>query len=167
MIKLKSNREILLMREAGRIVAKAHEAIQPHIKPGVTTAEIDEIIENVIRSLGAIPSFKGYGGFPGSACTSINEVVVHGIPSGQKLKDGDIFKVDIGAYYQGYHGDSAWTYLVGEVSDAAKRLCEVTEQSLFEGLKWAKPNQYLSDISHAIQSYVEALGYSVVREFVS
>lgn len=166
MIKLKSNREITLMREAGRIVAKAHEAIQPYIKPGVSTAEIDSVIEQVIRSLGAIPSFKGYGGFPGSACTSINEVVVHGIPSNQKLKDGDIFKVDIGAYYQGYHGDSAWTYRVGQVSDQANKLCEVTEAALFEGLKWAKPHQHLSDISHAIQSYVETLGYSVVREFV-
>lgn len=166
MIKIKSAREIALMREAGRIVAKAHAAIKPLIKPGVTTLEIDTEIERVIRSLGAQPSFKGYGGFPGSACTSINEVVVHGIPSNRVLKEGDIFKVDIGAYHQGYHGDSAWTYFVGTVSEDAKKLCEATEQSLFHGLKWAKPNQHLSDISHAIQTYVEALGYSVVREFV-
>jgi methionyl aminopeptidase len=166
MIKIKSAREILLMREAGRIVALAHAAIKPLIKPGITTLDIDETIEKVIRDYGAIPSFKGYGGFPGSACTSINDVVVHGIPSARKLKAGDIFKVDIGAYYQGYHGDSAWTYFVGEVSEEAASLCKVTEEALFEGLKWAKPNQHLSDISNGIQTYVEAKGYSVVREFV-
>lgn len=166
MIKIKSSREIVLMREAGRIVALAHAAIKPLIQPGITTIEIDAEIEKVIRLYGAIPSFKGYGGFPGSACTSINEVVVHGIPSSQKLKAGDIIKVDIGAYYQGYHGDSAWTYPVGQISEAALKLCEATEESLFQGLKWAKPNQHLTDISHAIQTYVETLGYSVVREFV-
>lgn len=166
MIKIKSRREIMLMKEAGRIVALAHEAIKPQIKAGVSTFEINEIIDQVIRDHGAIPSFKGYGGFPGSACTSINEEVVHGIPSQRKLKNGDIFKVDIGAYYQGYHGDSAWTYQVGAVSDVAKKLCEITEESLFKGLEFAKPHSHLSDISHAIQTYVEAHGYSVVREFV-
>lgn len=167
MIVIKSQREIELMRVAGKIVARTHEIIKPLIQPGITTMEIDEKVEEVIRSLGATPSFKGYGGFPGSACTSVNEVVVHGIPSKNKvLKDGDIIKVDIGAYYKGYHGDSAWTYPVGTISESAKKLLEVTEQSLFEGLKYAKPGQHLSDISHAIQTYVESFNMSVVREFV-
>lgn len=167
MIVIKSQREIELMRAAGKIVARTHEIIKPLIQPGITTMEIDEKVEEVIRSLGATPSFKGYGGFPGSACTSVNEVVVHGIPSKNKvLKDGDIIKVDIGAYYKGYHGDSAWTYPVGTISESAKKLLEVTEQSLFEGLKYAKPGQHLSDISHAIQTYVESFNMSVVREFV-
>jgi methionyl aminopeptidase len=167
MIIIKSQREIELMREAGRIVAKAHEAIKPLIKPGITTHEIDQHVEKIIHQFGATPSFKGYGGFPGSACTSINDEVVHGIPSKDTiLKDGDIIKVDIGAFYQGYHGDSAWTYPVGKITPSAKKLLEVTENSLFEGLKYAKPGQHLSDISHAIQSYVETFNMSVVREFV-
>ena len=167
MITLKSKREITLMREAGRIVALAHQEIKQHIKPGITTKHIDEIVEKVIRENNAIPSFKGYGGFPGSACTSVNEQVVHGIPSEEiELQEGDIISVDIGANYKGYHGDSAWTYPVGEISDKAKKLLEVTEQSLFEGLKHAKSGNRLTDISHAIQTYAESFGYSVVREFV-
>lgn len=167
MITRKSQREILLMKQAGRIVALAHQEVKQHIKPGITTYEIDQIVEKVIRDNDAIPSFKGYGGFPGSACTSVNEQVVHGIPARKvKLKDGDIISVDIGAQYKGYHGDSAWTYAVGNISEEKKQLMEVTEQSLFEGLKYAKAGNRLTDISHAIQTYAESFGYSVVREFV-
>ena len=167
MITIKSNREITLMREAGRIVALAHQEIKKHIKPGITTKQIDEIVESTIRSNNAIPSFKGYGGFPGSACTSVNEQVVHGIPSKKiVLKEGDIIGVDIGAIYKGYHGDSAWSYGVGTISEKAQKLLDVTEQSLYEGLKKATAGNRLTDISHAIQSYAESFGYSVVREFV-
>jgi len=167
MITIKSQREITLMKEAGRIVALAHQEIKNRIKPGITTQEIDEIVENVIRSNNAIPSFKGYGGFPGSACTSVNEQVVHGIPSIKVvLQEGDIIGVDIGAIYKGYHGDSAWSYPVGQVSGAAQQLLDVTEQSLYAGLRMAKAGNRLSDISHAIQSYAESFGYSVVRDFV-
>ena len=167
MISIKSKREIELMREAGRIVALAHQAIKPMIKPGVSTLEIDSVVENVIRKHNAIPSFKGYGGFPGSACTSINDEVVHGIPSKTRvLKEGDIIKIDIGAQYKGYHGDSAWTYPVGKVSDSTQKLLDVTEHSLYEGLKKARSGLRLSDISHAIQTYAEEHGFSVVREFV-
>lgn len=167
MITIKSKREINLMREAGRIVALAHQEIKKHIKPGITTKEIDDIVEATIRSNNAIPSFKGYGGFPGSACTSVNEQVVHGIPSKKiVLQEGDIIGVDIGAIYKGYHGDSAWSYPVGTISEDAQKLLDVTEQSLYEGLKMATAGNRLSDISHAIQSYAESFGYSVVREFV-
>ncbi|MFH5881629.1 type I methionyl aminopeptidase [Liberiplasma polymorphum] len=167
MITIKSNREIKFMREAGRIVALAHETIKDMIRPGISTYDIDQIVEKVIREHNATPSFKGYGGFPGSACTSINEEVVHGIPSKNRiLKDGDIIKVDIGANYKGYHGDSAWTYPVGKISEKAQKLLEVTEASLFEGLKYARSGNRLSDISHAIQTYAESQGFSIVREFV-
>jgi len=167
MVTIKSNREIELMREAGRIVALAHNEVKKHIKPGVTTMELDRIVEQVIRSNNAIPSFKGYGGFPGSACTSVNEQVVHGIPSEKViLNEGDIIGIDIGAIYKGYHGDSAWSYPVGTISEKAEKLLNVTEQSLFEGLKKAKAGNRLSDISHAIQKYAESFGFSVVREFV-
>jgi len=166
-ITIKSQREIELMREAGRIVALAHREIARRIKPGITTAEINQIVEQVIRDHDATPSFKGYGGFPGSACTSLNDEVVHGIPTPKRaLKNGDILKVDIGANYKGYHGDSAWTYAVGTISDDAVRLLEVTEKSLFEGLKHARQGARLSDISHAIQTYVEDHGYHVVKHFV-
>ncbi|TVP95049.1 MAG: type I methionyl aminopeptidase [Acholeplasmatales bacterium] len=167
MITIKSAREVELMREAGRIVALAHQAVRTHIRPGLTTADIDNVVERVIRDHGAEPSFKGYGGFPASACTSVNEEVIHGIPSPKrKLKRGDILKVDIGAMYKGYHGDSAWTYAVGKISKEAEQLLLVTEAALYEGLSFARSGQHLSDISHAIQQYAEAHGYSVVREFV-
>ncbi len=167
MITIKSKREIDIMREAGRIVAVAHQAVKAMMKPGISTHDIDQVVEEVIRKHDATPSFKGYGGFPGSACTSINEEVVHGIPSKKrKLKDGDIVKVDIGAHYKGYHGDSAWTYPVGTISEDAQKLLDVTEKSLFEGLKYAKEGARLTDISHAIQTYAESHGFSVVREFV-
>lgn len=166
MIISKTPREVEYMREAGRIVAQCHQLLNEHIKPGITTLELDKIAEDFIRSKDAIPSFKGYNGFKGSICASVNEELVHGIPSKRALKDGDIISIDIGAEYKGYHGDSAWTYPVGNISDEAKRLLEVTEQSLFEGLELAKPGNRLSDISHAIQTFVESKGYSIVREFV-
>jgi methionyl aminopeptidase len=163
----KSNREVELMRIAGRIVALAHQAVAKAIKPGVSTKQLDDLVEKVIRDNDAIPSFKNYHGYPASACISINEEVVHGIPSPRRiLKSGDIVSVDIGAIYKGYHGDSAWTYPCGNISDEAKRLLEGTKASLFAGLEYAKANNRLSDISHAIQKYAEGLGFSVVREFV-
>ncbi|MDA3931787.1 MAG: type I methionyl aminopeptidase [Tenericutes bacterium] len=167
MIKLKSKREIELMREAGRIVALAHQAAGDYIKPGISTKDLDGLIEKVIRENDATPSFKNYNGFPAAACISINEEVVHGIPSKKRiLKEGDIVSVDIGAIYKGYHGDSAWTYACGEISIEANRLLEGTKESLFKGLEFAKAGNRLSDISHAIQKYAESLGFSVVREFV-
>ncbi|MGM7703682.1 type I methionyl aminopeptidase [Pseudalkalibacillus sp. Hm43] len=166
MIISKTPREIDIMREAGKIVALTHKELQKHIKPGVTTKELDKIAEEFIRSHDAIPSFKGYNGFTGSICASVNEELVHGIPGKKVLKDGDIISIDIGAKYNGYHGDSAWTYGVGEISDENQHLLEVTEQSLYKGLAEAKPGERLTNISHAIQSYVEAEGFSVVREYV-
>lgn len=167
MISIKSSREVELMKAAGRIVALAHQEVKKHIKAGVSTMQLDSIVEKVIRDNNAIPSFKGYGGFPGSACTSVNEQVVHGIPSKRViLKEGDIISVDIGAKLKGYHGDSAWTYPVGTISKEAATLLKVTEASLFAGLKQAKAGNRLTDISHAIQTYAESFGYGVVREFV-
>ena len=132
MITSKSKREIDLMRKAGEIVALAHQAVAEVIRPGITTGELDRIVEKVIRDHQATPSFKGYNGFPAAICASVNEVLVHGFPSKYALKEGDIISVDIGACYKGYHGDSAWTYAVGEVSEEAKHLMEVTKQSLYE-----------------------------------
>src|SRR5690606_38870899 len=166
MIVLKTEREIEIMREAGKIVAKTHLELQRHIRPGITTKELDYIAEKFIQSQGAIPSFKGYNGFLGSICTSINEELVHGIPGKRKLKEGDIITLDIGAYYAGYHGDSAWTYPVGKISPEAEKLLRVTEASLYKGLEKARPNARLGDISHAIQVCVEEAGFSVVREYV-
>jgi methionyl aminopeptidase len=166
MIICKSEAELALMREAGRIVAETHRLIARNIRPGITTRELDAIAEEYIRSRGAVPSFKGYNGFPASICASVNEELVHGIPGPRTLKDGDIISVDIGAMYQGYHGDSAWTYPVGDISDEAKRLLEVTEQSLYKGIAEAKPDARLYSISHAIQTHVEAAGFSIVREYV-
>lgn len=166
MIICKTEREIDIMREAGRIVALTHQELAKHIQPGMTTKQLDTIAEKVIRSYGAEPSFKGYNGFTGSICASVNEELVHGIPGKRVLKEGDIISVDIGAKYKGYHGDSAWTYPVGEISEDDKKLLEVTEVSLFKGLEEAKPGERLSNISHAIQSYVEPFGFSIVREYV-
>jgi len=167
MIVCKTEAELACMREAGRIVAETLQYMKEHIRAGVTTAELDRIAGDFIRSQGAIPSFKGYNGFPGNICTSVNNVLVHGIPSKtQVLKDGDIITLDIGAQYKGYHGDSAWTYAVGEVSDEVRRLLEVTERSLMEGLAHAGPDVRLYTISHAIQQCVEAEGFSIVREYV-
>ena len=166
MIIKKSVREIELMRTAGKIVALAHQEVSKHIAPGVTTLELDQIVERVIRENGATPSFKGYGGFPGSICASINNVVVHGIPKRTTvLKEGDIISVDIGACYKGYHGDSAWTYPVGKISVADQNLMEVTLNALYKGLEKAKPNNRLSDISAAIGDYARSFGYGVVEDF--
>lgn len=167
MVTIKSPREIGLMREAGRIVALAHQEVSKHVLPGISTLELDQIVEKTIRENDAIPSFKNYNGFPSSACISINQEVVHGIPSVKRiLQSGDIVSIDIGAVYKGYHGDSAWTYACGEISLEAQKLLEGTKDSLFKGLEQAKSGNRLTDISHAIQTHAESLGYSVVREFV-
>lgn len=165
MISIKSNREIELMREAGRIVALVHDEMAKQIKPGVTTKQLDKIAEKIIRENGATPSFKGYHGFPSAICASTNQVLVHGFPSNKPLKNGDIISVDVGACYKGYHGDSAWTYVVGETSEENQKLMEVTKQSLFNALELVKPGVHLSDISHEIQKYVESYGYSVPIEY--
>ncbi|AEI45998.1 type I methionyl aminopeptidase [Paenibacillus mucilaginosus] len=166
MIICKSAAELELMREAGRIVAETHRLLKQSIQPDITTKELDQIAEDYIRSQGAIPSFKGYNGFSGSICASVNDELVHGIPGQRKLKDGDIISIDIGAQYKGYHGDSAWTYGVGTISDTARKLLEVTERSLYAGLAEAKPDVRLYTISHAIQKVIEDEGFSVVREYV-
>ena len=166
MIIKKSVREIELMRTAGRIVALAHQEVKKHIAPGISTLELDQIVEKVIRQNGATPSFKGYGGFPGSICASINNVVIHGIPKASTiLKKGDIISIDIGACYKGYHGDSAWTYPVGEISAADQALLDVTLNALYKGLEQVKPNNRLSDISAAIGDYAKSFGYGVVEDF--
>lgn len=166
MLTIKSNREIGLMKQAGHICELAHEAVEAAIKPGVSTYELDKIAHDVIVSNGATPSFLNYNGFPGSICASINEVVIHGIPSKSiKLKDGDIISIDIGACYKGYHGDCARTHACGNVSEEKLKLIEVTKQSLFEGLKFAKPGNHLSDISHAIEMYAKSFGYGVIEEY--
>lgn len=166
MIICKTSREIEIMREAGRIVARTHEELKKQLVPGITTRELDEIAERFIRSFDAIPSFKGYSGFPGSICVSVNEELVHGIPGNRVLHEGDIISIDIGAKYNGYHGDSAWTYPVGKIDEESARLLDVTEQSLYIGLKEAKQGVRLSNISNSIQTYVEANGFSIVREYV-
>ncbi|EZP79131.1 methionine aminopeptidase [Parageobacillus genomosp. 1] len=166
MIICKTPREIEIMREAGKIVALTRKELEKHIRPGITTKELDAIAEKVIRQYGAIPSFKGYNGFPGSICASVNEELVHGIPGDRVLKEGDIISIDVGAQYNGYHADSAWTYPVGEIAEETKKLLEVTEKSLYIGLEEAKPGARLSNISHAIQTYVESHHFSIVREYV-
>ena len=166
MIVIKSGKEIEYMREAGKIVAHVHEVLRAAIKPGVTTLELDEIAEREILRHGAIPAFKGYNGFPASICTSINEEVVHGIPGLKTLKDGDIISIDIGAIYNGYYGDAAKTHPVGRIDDTAEKLIEVTRQSFYEGLNFCREGSRLSDVSHAIQTYVESHGLAVVRDFV-
>ena len=166
MISLKSSREIEAMRRAGRITAQARALAGSMIRPGITTLEIDKAVRRFIESQGAKPSFLGYGGFPGSACISVNEEVIHGIPGPRVLKEGDIVSIDVGAFIGGFHGDCAATYPCGQVSDEAKKLIEVTRQSFWEGMKMARQGQRVSDIGHAIQEYVESNGFSVVRDFV-
>ncbi|MDQ0272601.1 type I methionyl aminopeptidase [Cytobacillus purgationiresistens] len=165
MIISKTQREIDIMREAGKIVALTHQELEKHIVPGITTKELDLIAEKFIAKHDAFPSFKGYNGFSGSICASVNNELVHGIPGDRVLNDGDIISIDIGAKYNGYHGDSAWTYAVGDIDEETKRLLDVTEQSLYIGLKEAKPGERLSNISHAIQTYAETNGFSIVREY--
>lgn len=166
MIISKTEDELKKMRIAGRIVAQAHQLMKEAVRPGVTTKELDVIAENFIRSQGAIPSFKGYSGFPASICASVNEELVHGIPGERKLKEGDIISIDIGAQYDGYHGDSAWTYAVGAISENAQKLLEVTEASLMAGLAVAKADIRLYTMSNEIQQVIESAGFSVVREYV-
>jgi len=166
MINIKSEREIALLREAGRIVALCHEELKKHVKPGVSTWELNQIVENLILENNATPSFKGYGGFPASICASVNEVVIHGIPSKKQiLKDGDIIAIDICACYKGYHGDSAWSYHVGKISDKDKLLMEVTRDALFAGLNVIKEGVYLGDVSHAIEAHIKPYGFGIVEEF--
>ena len=166
MISLKSPREIEAMRRAGRLTAQARALAGSLIRPGITTHEIDRAVRRFIESHGAKPSFLGYCGFPASTCISVNEVVIHGIPNQRKLKEGDIVSVDVGAYIGGFHGDCAATYPCGEVSEEAMRLIQVTQQSFWEGIQKARRGGRVSDIGHAVQVYVEANGFSVVRDFV-
>jgi methionyl aminopeptidase len=166
MILLKSKSELDLMRESGRKLAAVLARIKEVIKSGVTTGEIDALAEELIRQEKAIPAFKGYRGYPAATCTSVNEVVVHGIPGSQKLKDGDIISIDLGLEYKDFFSDAAFTVGVGKIDSKAKKLIEVTRDSLNEGIKAAKPENRLGDISHAVQKCVEKNGFSVVRQFV-
>ncbi len=166
MIILKSDKEIHYMREAGRIVASTLAELEKAVAPGVTTGELDRMAEDFIRSRGALPAFKGYRGFPRSICTSVNEEVVHGIPGKRQLRAGDILSLDVGVYANGFYGDGAVTLPVGEIDVEARRLLRVAEESLYRGIEMARPGNYLTDISHAIQSHVERHGFGVVRELV-
>ena len=167
MIVLKTSRELKVMREACRISAGALQTIGNAVEPGVSTAELDKLAEDYIRSQGGEPNFKNYQGYPATACISVNNEVIHGIPSKQrKLRQGDIVSIDLGAKFQGYHGDNAATFACGDVSPAAKRLIDTTRESLYEGIAAAVQGGRIGDISSAVQRYVEARGYSVVRKFV-
>lgn len=166
MITLKSSKEIELMRRAGKITAAARALAGEMVTPGATTREINKAVHDFILSKGATPTFLNYGGFPASVCISVNDEVIHGIPSNRKILDGDIVSIDVGATKDGYVGDCAATFIAGNGSADAKRLIEVTKQSFFEGLKFARPGYRISDISHAVQSYVEENGFSVVRDYV-
>ena len=165
MIIIKSPREIELMKEAGKVVGAVFDAIKPLIKEGVTTLEIASKAEQVITSFGAKPTFKGYNGFKGAICVSVNDEVIHGIPSRRKLKKGDIVSCDVGATLNGYVGDACRTYLVGEVSPEAERLVKVTEECFFKAIELVKPGVRLSTISHAVQVHAEGNGYSVIKDF--
>lgn len=155
------------MRHAGKLLEQVHNELAGHIRPGISTWELDQIGEKMIRSMGCIPNFKNYEGFPGSFCLCINDEVVHGIPNKNKIiQEGDLVKVDAGLIYKGYHSDAARTYAVGEVSPEAKKLVEVTRQSFFEGIKYAKAGHHLHEISAAIGAYAESFGYGVVRDLV-
>lgn len=173
MISIKSKKEIDIMRKAGEIVALVLERLKEVIAPGITTIELDRITEELIRENNAIPSFKGYKSFmegapdfPGSICASVNNEVIHGIPGLRRLENGDIISIDVGAYYEGFHGDAARTFAVGNITEEARRLIEVTEESFFRGIKKAVPGNRIVDISAEIQAYVESNGFSVVRDFV-
>lgn len=166
MIIVKSKNELAIMQEAGRIVAGALEVVKNAVAPGITTAELDKLAKEYIISQGATPAFKGYQGYPANICTSVNDQVVHGIPGPIALKEGDIISVDIGAFYKGYCGDAARTYPVGKVSSEALDLIKVTKEAFFKGLEFARVGYRVSDISHAIQVYVEERGYSVVKALV-
>lgn len=163
---LKSQEEIELLRENNQLVSRTLAVVGKHVKAGVTTAELDRIAEEYIRSHGAVPSFKGYGGFPATLCTSVNEVVVHGIPSSYVLKDGDIVSIDCGTFMKGFNGDSAYTFAVGEISMEKQNLLRVTKEALYKGIAAAKPGGRIGDISYAVQTHAESSGMSVVREMV-
>ncbi|HIT89597.1 MAG TPA: type I methionyl aminopeptidase [Candidatus Merdenecus merdavium] len=166
-VTIKSTREIELMRESGRLLTIVHEELGKAIKPGITTFEINRLAEEMIRSFGCEPNFLNYNGFPASICASVNDEVVHGIPSKKRiLKEGDIISIDTGMIYKGYHSDAARTHAVGEISKEARQLIEVTKQSFFEGIKYAKEGNHLYDISAAIGKYAESFGYGVVRDLV-
>lgn len=165
MIEIKSEREIALLKEAGRIVALCHEEMKKQVRPGVSTQELNDICERIILEHNATPSFKGYGGFPSAVCASVNEVVVHGIPSKKQiLKEGDIVALDIGACYKGYHGDSAWSYAVGNISSKDKLLMQVTHDALFKGLEQVHEGAHLGDVSAAIGNYASSFGFGIVEE---
>ncbi|MDE8287958.1 type I methionyl aminopeptidase [Erysipelothrix rhusiopathiae] len=166
MISTKSERELELMREAGRIAFECQEAVKAAIQPGVSTKHLDDIARNYILSQGATPAFLGYDGFPGSICVSVNEVLVHGIPSSEViLKNGDIITIDVGAIYKGYYSDHAWTYPVGEISDEAQNLLKVTEESLFAGIEAAVAGNRIGDIGHAVMTVVQPFGYGLPVEY--
>ncbi len=166
MIIIKSDKEIEKMRQAGLVVADCHEMLADYIKPGVTTLELDRIAEDYIRKQGAYPTFLNYQGFPNSICSSINGQVVHGIPDNTRLEEGDIISVDLGATLNGYVGDAARTHGVGVISPEAQKLIDVTRESFFKGIEFAREGNRLSDISNAVQTYAESFGYSVVRDYV-
>jgi len=166
MIAIKNERELALMRQACKITAAARALAGEMVRPGVTTKQIDKAVHDFIVSQGAKPSFLNYNGYPGSACVSVNETVIHGIPDGRVLKEGDIVSIDVGAYYKGFHGDCAATFACGAISADAQKLIDITKQSFFEGIRFAKRGHRVSDISHAIQTYVESNGFSVVRSYV-
>ena len=166
MIAIKNEHELSAMRQACRITAAARALAGEMVRPGVMTKQIDKAVHDFIVSQGAKPSFLGYGGFPASSCISVNSTVIHGIPGDYVLQDGDIVSIDVGAYYKGFHGDCAATFACGTISAEAKKLIDVTKQSFFEGLRFATQGHRVSDISHAIQTYVESNGFSVVRSFV-
>ncbi len=166
MISIKSPGEIEKMRSAGRLTAQARALAGSLVRPGATTFEIDREVRRFIESHGGKPSFLGLYGFPASICASVNEVVIHGIPNHKKLKEGDIVSIDVGAYVDGFHGDCAGTFPCGQISDEAEKLVQVTKQSFFEGIRFARVGQRVSDIGHAVQQYVESFGFSVVRDFV-
>ena len=163
---IKSEEQIEKMRVAGKILKDLIEVLKNEVRPGVTTLELDKIAESFIRERGAAPSFKGYGGFPASICASVNDEVIHGIPSLRKLRNGDIISIDMGSYIGGFHGDCARTSAVGEISEENRKLIDVTEQSFFEGIKFAKAGNHLYEISSAVQRYVESNGFTVVRDYV-
>ena len=164
MISIKSKREIELLIIAGNIVYETHKYLKPFIKPGVSLLKLDSLAEEFIRSKGATPSFKGYEGFPNATCISVNEEVVHGIPSNRKLKNGDIVSIDIGACYKGYHGDSAWSYAVGTLNSDNSYLMEHTKKALYEGIKQVKPGARIGDIGNAVEKYANAHSLGIVRE---
>ena len=166
MISIKNEHELEAMRQACKITAAARALAGEMVRPGVTTKQIDKAVHDFIVQQGARPSFLHYGGFPASACISVNNTVIHGIPGSRVLREGDIVSVDVGAYYRGFHGDCAATYPCGKISPEAQRLIDVTRQSFFQGLQFAKQGNRISDISHAIQTYVESNGFAVVRSFV-